>query len=948
MDILNAQIWETIQAYLPDDFEDREALSRSLQKLKNDFPKYYTQVLELLDYQEPATRFFSQLSNEIVDSVQEDHFATGYCIGSYKIEKLLATGSMSDVYRATRWDGEFDQEVAIKVLKEHIDSPWMKEQFQHEKQILASLHHPNIAGIYDGGITPEGKPYIIMEYIDGEPVTRYCDRKRLTIQQRLALFSTICQAVNYAHQNLVIHKDLKPGNILVDSNGYVKLMDFGIAQLTGQRRTEERPVHAFTPQYASPEQLKRRTLTTASDIYQLGLVLCRILTGFHFQQLPNAQEVHQFIFPEEEQAKPEYAELLANRELRSFRQLKYQLRGDPEAIVLKALAPQPKERYPSAEAMHHDIDNYFRNQPIHAREKTYGYLVDKFIKRNKRLLQLALAFLILLATLTTAYFLRLNKARKVAEANAQEALMEARRSENMTHYLKNIFSMADPYVNPEGEVSVDVLINQSYQKLLATKGMDSLTRADMLTIMADVFRNRGDYQKNRDAVRRAATIKCKIYTPKHPELGQSYRQIAETFLLTKEIDSAAWYINKALQIDSINENLSTQAHLKNIEVQGDVFYYQADYASALQHFRLVYEKSKHHDLIQSFRMGELLSYIGDTYHQLGSYDSAKVYLRKAIEMHKNREQLTAYLVDSYTALAATHLRTEELDSAAHLIQEAISLGEQFYGEVSGELEYPLAIASRIAKKKNNYNKALNYAHRALAINQEVFGEHHFFTAQRLNTVGLVHRDFGQPEKAARYFLQAVNIKEQFYPNETKSIYISKYNYAVTLLSLFETRKAIQILEEVKEVDKQIYPKGHVYAAYTFIQLGRGYLDISELKKAGKYLQRARESIEAGLDSTHTRRGDVYRLLTWYHLKQQQYVKALACAKTAQSIYSEAYGEAYWKTIYSHALVALAVSTEQNTDGQQLRRYIEQLQDLPFVTAYYIEQLETYGRQHDLR
>ncbi len=944
MDILNAEIWNTIQEYLTDDFDTPGELEKSLQRLKKDHPKYYEQVVELISDQEPATQFFSQLSHEIVEAVQEEHFEKGYRIGSYTIEMLLAAGSMSDVYLAIRSDGEFEQEVAIKVLKENIDSPWMKEQFKREKQILASLHHPNIAGIYDGGITTEGRPYIIMEYIDGEAVTSYCDRHRLSINERLQLFRHICQAVNYAHQNLVIHKDLKPNNILVDQNGYVKLMDFGIAQLTEERRKENRPVHAFTPRYASPEQLKRQTLTTASDIYQLGLLLNRILTGFHFQQIAGADGTHELNLPEESGACAENQKILKQRRLRSFAQLKKILQGDPEAIILKALQPHPEDRYPSAEAMHHDLSNYFTNMPIHAREKTYGYLLHKFVRRNRRLLQLAFFFIALVATLTTAYFLRLNQARKEAEASAQQARMEARRAENMTNYLKNIFSMADPYVNPETEVPVDKMLHDSYTELLQSESMDSTTRADMLGIMADVFRNRGDYEKNLDAVQRSAAIKKKLYPPHHPEVGKSYRQIAETFLLTKNMDSSAIYIHRALKIDSLNKQLSTAGHLQNLEVQGDVFYYQANYPAALKNFQQVYEKSIAQELADNERQAELLSYIGDTYHQLGKYDSARRYLRKAIEIQDKQDKANAYIVDSYTALATTYLRTEELDSAARLIGEAVRLGERFYGRESGELEYPLAIASRIAKKQNNYREALHFAERALEINIKNFGENHFFTAQRLNTVGLVHRDFGRPEKAGKYFLESLEIKENFYPAEVKSIYISKYNYAVTLLSRYRTQEAIKILEEVREADTEIYPKGHVYTAYTFLQLGRAYLDAGLTDKAGKNLEQAKTIIEAQLDSVHSRRGDVYRLLSLYHMQKNETGKALSCAQKARDIYASIYEANHWKCEYSEALLILAGDTESPAPRQEFMRKLESLADHPWMDPYYKSQLIRYAKK----
>jgi len=288
MDFIRQDIWETIQHHLPENLDSREEIEEALARMKKLYPQYYKQIRELIDSRDSAARFFGHLNQSILQSFSEKEqtFRKGHQVGVYKIIRLLSAGGMTHVYLAERSDGDFSQQVAIKVMKQNISSEEVKRYFQREKQILADLNHPNIASIHDGGITREGRPFLVMEYIVGQPVTDYCDRQGLTIEQRIRLFDRVCQAVNHAHQNLVIHKDLKPSNIFVTEQGHIKLMDFGVAHILDESALNANtPLRAFTPAYASPEQIKNEKITTASDIYQLGLLFFQMVTGMHRDEL---------------------------------------------------------------------------------------------------------------------------------------------------------------------------------------------------------------------------------------------------------------------------------------------------------------------------------------------------------------------------------------------------------------------------------------------------------------------------------------------------------------------------------------------------------------------------------------------------------------------------------------------------------------------------------------
>ncbi|MEW6207241.1 MAG: protein kinase [Acidobacteriota bacterium] len=335
-------------------------------------------------------------------------FAAGRHIGPYRIIGQLGEGGMGAVYLAARDDAEYRKRVAIKVIRPEMNVQIVIRRFLSERQILASLDHPNIARLLDGGTTQDGLPYFVMDYIEGSPITSYCERNKLSIAERLKLFREVCSAVNYAHQNLVIHRDLKPGNILVTSDGAPRLLDFGIAkllnpELSGQTADITVLGHApMTIDYASPEQVRGDAITTASDIYSLGVMLYELLTGrrpYSFKsRVP--REIERVIC-EEEPARPSTSveksdtsrgpfsktQIMATpadeRETEKSHKLRRELAGDLDNIVLMAMRKEPQRRYSSVEQFSEDIRRYLEGRPVIATRDTFSYRARKFIRRNR-------------------------------------------------------------------------------------------------------------------------------------------------------------------------------------------------------------------------------------------------------------------------------------------------------------------------------------------------------------------------------------------------------------------------------------------------------------------------------------------------------------------------------------------------------------------------------------
>ena len=275
--------WQHIQTVLDQAIAiDPSARGPYLDQACANDPELRNEVESLLASHERAgSGFLARPAIDLRSTVSESNVArVGRRIGPYQILEEIGHGGMGEVYRAVRVDGHYDRQVAIKLVRVGLDTPFLRERFRHERQILASLEHPNIAHLYDGGTTEDGIPYLVMELIEGTPIDVYCDQNDLDVTGRLQLFLQVCAAVQYAHQHLVIHRDIKPGNILVTAEGIPKLLDFGIAKiLDPSAGAETTLIHPMTPEYASPEQVRGEAITTATDVYSLGVVLYRLLTG---------------------------------------------------------------------------------------------------------------------------------------------------------------------------------------------------------------------------------------------------------------------------------------------------------------------------------------------------------------------------------------------------------------------------------------------------------------------------------------------------------------------------------------------------------------------------------------------------------------------------------------------------------------------------------------------
>ena len=425
-------------------------------------------------------------SSELVDALlasstdPDEQRWLGLRIGAFRIERVLGRGGMGAVFLARRVDGEYAQQVAIKLIRQGYGSGSLHARLRSERQILASLAHPRIARLLDGGVAADGTPYIVMEYVDGANLIDFCHARQLSLQARLELFLSLLDAVEYAHQRLVVHRDIKPSNILVDQEGRAKLLDFGVAKLLASDSvsTASVGIAPFTPAYAAPEQIRGEAVTTAIDIYALGLVLYEVLTGARpYRVDESSPRAYEIAVLEQTPTRPSDA-VRADRDIDVAR-VRKALRGDLDAIVLKALRKEPEQRYASVADFAADIRSHLGQRPVAARQGNFRYVAGRFMRRHAW--SLGFGTLALAGIIAAAVFAELQ--RRDAVAARERAESAATRANEVTEFMVNVFGHAEPDPVTGAEVTAIGLLTVARDQI-RSEVQDPETRAALLLAIA--------------------------------------------------------------------------------------------------------------------------------------------------------------------------------------------------------------------------------------------------------------------------------------------------------------------------------------------------------------------------------------------------------------------------------------------------------------------------------
>ncbi|GAB5518145.1 MAG: hypothetical protein RhofKO_03960 [Rhodothermales bacterium] len=735
-------------------------------------PAIRTEVEELLRLHAAADLFIDEAQAAMVMPLLAEvtprlsPVQSGDRIGPYRLTKRLGEGGMGLIYHAERVDGTFEQQVAIKFMQRGLASETAIRRFQHEQQMLARLNHSHIARLYDGGVTPSGVPFLVMEYVDGEPIDAYCDAHQLRIDQRLRLFMQVTEAVQYAHRNLIVHRDLKPANILVTPDGVPKLLDFGIAKLLAE---EPSPYTApltrtgfrvMTPEYASPEQIRGEAITTTSDVYQLGVLLYELLTGRRPYRVDSRvrHEIERIVLTEpptrpstalsEVANTPATTSITQARRLR-LEQLRRRLAGDLDMIVLMALRKEPERRYASVEALADDLERHLDGLPVDAQPDTFGYRANRFVRRHRMALGAAIGVL----------FLIVGYAATVTVQSAQIAA-ERDQADAVTEFLIHLFEGTDPTLT-NGDTLTALALLRTGTERLDDLAAQPATRARLDEALARIYMHMGHFSEA-DSLIRAALAYHRAEDSPDEQLAQSLAYTANVQTWLGRYDSARVNYERSLALRT-----SLSAHHPDVIAgqQGlaTAIMRLGDYPATLQLRQeldmLLNRAYGPQHLLTARNQGELAT----VHEYLGNYataDSLHVLSLAVLRDSLGPEHPSAVM--NLRDRARTLLRMDRLGEAIPLFEQVMMLNEQHYGTQHPTVPNTLGELAEALTRANRYAEAEPYARRSVELMRALYDDHQYI-ANNLLRLGLAVRGQGRLQEAQGYFREAIAIYQRVLP-----------------------------------------------------------------------------------------------------------------------------------------------------------------------------------------
>ncbi len=651
-----------------------------------------------------------------------DQAGPGQILERYRLVDEIGVGGMSRVFLAERIDGSFEQRVAIKVLLPFLgDSGDRQRRFAAERQILATLQHPAIAQLLDGGVAPGGQPYLVMEYIDGRPITEHCRAENLGLEDRLALFREVCEAVSTAHRRLIIHRDLKPSNVLVTAEGQVKLLDFGIAKAIEGDTAAVTPrtqtgLFLMTPEYAAPEQLRGEPVSTSTDVYGLGLLLYELLTGCRpfATEGRRASEIEHLVCATDPAPPSSVAEepgIVAS-----------ELRGDLDAILLKALRKEPEERYASVRELSEDLLRFVSGRPILARPPTLRYVAAKAVRRHRWPMIAAAGFLVagglgLAATLHQAG--EAARQRDAALRESTNARREATRAERVSDFTLELFKTADP--SHSQDLTARQMLRDGVDRVDELDD-EPIVQAEILAVMAAAFLRLGEFESAEALYRRQVAIHQSLGPPT-VELANAMAGLGEALDRRGEaIDEARALFDQAIAID---RTLPDQGG-------GDAVLHQLRFAA--------------------FEM------------RWGDLDRAQVLAEETLERARElgRQAEAAQLLSLLGAMSA---RQRDFARAADYFSEELEETERLHGLDHPDAANALHNLGFIALRIGDLEKAAGYLQRAIAVKRRILPENHTSTAASLTSLGDVCTRLERFDEAEQHLDEARLMKEASFGQE---------------------------------------------------------------------------------------------------------------------------------------------------------------------------------------
>ncbi len=797
--------------------------------------------------------FLSSPPAALVGAAMEELDAPPPRLGAWHALRELGRGGMGQVFLVERVDGQFSQRAALKLLKRGMDSQAILARFLRERQILAGLEHPNIARLLDGGIAADGRPFFVMEYVPGLPVTRYADEQRLSIEQRLELFRRVCLAVEYAHRNLVIHRDLKPSNVLVAADGEPKLLDFGIARLLTPDGEEpatdltDAGRQPLTPEYAAPEQLRGGPVTTSTDVYGLGALLYELLAGCRLREAMDRSSEQRDAEPPSVSAavaRSAAAEQVASARSSDPGRLRRRLAGDLDVITATALRIEPDRRYPSVGALRDDIQRHQQRLPVTARPDSALYRTSRFVRRHRA----GTALTGVIMALALAYGLTVQLHARALARERDRVQREATAARQVSDFLVGVFEVADPMRTGLGDtIRARALLDQGAERAQVDLAGQPLILARMLNVIGRAYDNlsRSDLaepllqralalqqaDKRTDAARNVATLRQLAHVRQHlgnyadarEALGLAMgiqRKVAPTSVAMWEllVDLSDLFHNEG-QYDSVRSTASRAMALLDSLPSGDLLEsrtvlnrmasllgYTRDSTRLERVHRRLVEVAVLTEGPRSEAVARAYAAWGETRRRDGDLVAADSLLLLAMQLH--REHGAASLATSATLaqLAEVAAARDDIDGADSLLRAAISISGDRLGK---DHERVLQLEGRLAEifhRAGRVTEAIPLYRTSIATSRRHSAEPHYLAVPEWRLAEAL-RKAGRLEEAVAEFQQSERQFEGHFPADYILIAEMRRDYGHALLQLgrledaeVQLRKAAHVLSRRWKAD----------------------------------------------------------------------------------------------------------------------------------------------------
>ncbi|MBN7815656.1 serine/threonine-protein kinase [Algoriphagus pacificus] len=807
---------------------DSEQKSEILDILSKEDPEVYEVLLELLESDAQGHPIFAETPQHIFEKLENESSLIGENIGAFRLKSIIGNGAMGSVFLAERNDGQFEQTVAIKLLKPMVMDPRLREFFQRERQILAKLNHPNIARLYDGGFTAAERPFFTMEYVSGKTILDYIKTRNLDLKQRLSLFLQVCQAVQYAHQSLVVHLDLKPQNILVNTDAQVKLLDFGVAKILEDSDDSK---SSFTLAYASPEQILARDAGTSSDIYSLGIIFFELICGAHpfgpFFNDPIALKAKK-LAGKDKDFSPEISK-------------NFPFQSDLKLIYQKATKLNPLERYQAVQEMMRDIKSFLRDYPVSVHPKSWNYLSRKYFKRNvNTVLAVGIAGFLLLGS-GIYHTIRLGQERDLAR-------IEAKKAQQITDLLTDVFMAADPNVGGADTITAVQLLNQGYENLEKNLGDEPEMLASMMVQLSPIYLNLGQYEKGRELAEKALEINLALESVSAETIAENEIQLASYFYFLGKLDSSLLYSEKALtrlKDAGIEHGLILASSLIQL---GNVLYDFSDYDQADSIFNLALkihsEELKAPDIDIAFD----LHMIGANAREKGDFEKAEKYLLEALEMKKELfEEPHLEIAYTFNHLGSLYQSMGKDSIALGYIKQSLDQRKAILGEYHVETMASMANYARTMVRIHRSEIAVPIYEQALVITDSIVGKEHIYFSALMGSLGAAYFDMEEYKMAKEKFLWTASKYREILSEKDPRISSAYMNLGKTYMKENNLDSALFYFKKTLDIRLEIIPDNHLQIAQSQQALGECLLAIGDYSTAIEYLESAKQGYQSLTD-----------------------------------------------------------------------------------------------------